>query len=668
MRTDNDTGSTEDKAIRRTARVFRYPADAAFPAPTASEDEIDLSRPVARFAIGGHAACRVACADLSGVGLPADVGLRKAIARAARLGERPGGPRAFLYTGTRLESGTLDAEEAGQFAASAQGTAGVPFYAAAGADTVGEGRTPFLDAFSSSPAPFGTAQAPQNVAIPGSIAGSLPAGATRTHYAFDSLGAAGTVRVIVIDNSAGSLAASDAASPAGSAPQEDWLISALRAAKADKVPAIVVGNRDLDARATAAQNVATDADRVAQILLQEGASAYFFDSPNANKVKAIPAGSPVTIPSFGNGTLGVSATQPLSPATPYYGEPGFFLAEVDTAARNATTNIAPVSVRLIPVVEELALDATDGLLLRRSRTAVVRGLGRRPLMGGASPYIQFPSTSCKVVDCPGRIDPEFTFTSSRPDVADFVARDLRTSDERVPAKGPDGRPMSDPTSALLCAFNAGSTTITIRAGGIAYSQQLTVQGGAVGQPCGTRVSSTPAARRPQNVTAPGVGPSPAPAGEAPPTGAVPISLPIPPPAAPAAPSPATPPSAPVVPSAFIPAVAAASIVPLAPLPPPTIARPLPPPPPGGVTITQPVPQVEEKREEEEAYESQSAYALSRAHETSRTPASGGLLLALILIAAGAGATGVSARRRPKPRMATARAHTTLPPQRPRRRR
>ncbi len=107
----------------------------------------------------------------------------------------------------------------------------------------------------------------------------------------------------------------------------------------------------------------------------------------------------------------------------------------------------------------------DGLLLRRSRTAVVRGLGRRPLMGGASPYIQFPSTSCKVVDCPGRIDPEFTFTSSRPDVADFVARDLRTSDERVPAKGPDGRPMSDPTSALLCAFNAGSTTITIRAGG-----------------------------------------------------------------------------------------------------------------------------------------------------------------------------------------------------------
>lgn len=667
VRTDNDTGSTEDKAIRRTARVFRYPADPSLPAPTATEDEIDLSKPVARFAIGGHAACRVACADLSGVGLPADVGLRKAISRAARLGERPGGPRAFLYTGTRLESGTLDAEEAGQFAASAQGTAGLPFYGAAGADTTGDGRAPYREAFTSAATPFGSGALPQNVSVPSTIAGGTPGGTARTFYALDSLGAAGTVRVIVIDNSAGSLAAADALSPAGTVPQEDWLISALRAAKAERIPAIVIGNRDLDSRATASENVASDADRVAQILLQEGASAYFFDSPNANKAKAIPAGSSTTIPAFGNGTLGVSATQPLSPATPFYGEPGFFLAEVDTSARNATTNVAPVSVRLIPVVDEVALDATDGLLLRRSRTAIFRGLGRRPLMGGASPYIQFPSTSCKVITCAGRIDPEFTFTSSRPDVADFVARDVRTSDERVPAKGPDGRPMSDPTSALLCAFNAGTTTITIRTGGLAYSQQLTVQGGAVGQPCGTRVSSTPAARRPTQVQAPGVAPSAEPAGDTPPTGSVPIALPVPPPAVPAPAAPAANPPAPVVQSAFVPAVAAASIVPLAPLPPPTIARPLPPPPPGGVTITQPVPQVEEKREEEEAYESQSAYALSRAHETSRTsPASGGLLLALILIAAGASATGVSARRRPRPRLATARSHATLPPQRPRR--
>ena len=37
-----------------------------------------------------------------------------------------------------------------------------------------------------------------------------PAPGARTHYAFDSAGPEGTVRVIVIDNSAGSLAASNA--------------------------------------------------------------------------------------------------------------------------------------------------------------------------------------------------------------------------------------------------------------------------------------------------------------------------------------------------------------------------------------------------------------------------------------------------------------------------
>ncbi len=79
------------------------------------------------------------------------------------------------------------------------------------------------------------------------------------------------------------------------------MISALRAAKADKVPAIVGRQRDLDARATAAQNVATDAIVWRRSCCRRVRRPYFFDSPNANKVKAIPAGSPVTIPSFGNG-------------------------------------------------------------------------------------------------------------------------------------------------------------------------------------------------------------------------------------------------------------------------------------------------------------------------------------------------------------------------------
>ncbi len=45
--------------------------------------------------------------------------------------------------------------------------------------------------------------------------------------------------------------------------------------------------------------------------------------------------------------------------------------------------------------------------------------------------------------------------------------------------------MTDPTSGLLCPFNAGTTTITIRAGGLSYSTKVTVQAGSVLRPCGT---------------------------------------------------------------------------------------------------------------------------------------------------------------------------------------
>ena len=43
----------------------------------------------------------------------------------------------------------------------------------------------------------------------------------------------------------------------------------------------------------------------------------------------------------------------------------------------------------------------------------------------------------------------------------------------------------DPHSSILCAFNAGTTTVTVSAGGLSYSIPVTVQGGSVEQPCGT---------------------------------------------------------------------------------------------------------------------------------------------------------------------------------------
>ncbi len=57
------------------------------------------------------------------------------------------------------------------------------------------------------------------------------------------------------------------------------------------------------------------------------------------------------------------------------------MLEVDAANRDPATNRAPVAVRLIPLIEDLSLEATDGTLLRRSRPALFRGLGRRPRGG-----------------------------------------------------------------------------------------------------------------------------------------------------------------------------------------------------------------------------------------------------------------------------------------------
>ena len=97
----------------------------------------------------------------------------------------------------------------------------------------------------------------------------------------------------------------------------------------------------------------------------------------------IPAGASQTIPSFGTGTLGyrsqISGAVGGQTADALFGDSGIMLLEIDDPAPG--TNVAPVGVRLIPLIEDLSLEATDGTLLRRSRPALFRGLGRRPRGG-----------------------------------------------------------------------------------------------------------------------------------------------------------------------------------------------------------------------------------------------------------------------------------------------
>ncbi len=629
-----------------TASVNRYGAGAEL-APPIRPVAVALGSGPARFAIASHAQCEQPCAGLAGQAIGPDRGLEGLLAKVAGLGALPYGPRLLLYGGGRLRPGAggLTGEEAYRYAQELGSQPGLPVYGAVSAGDAGTGGlSAFSAAFEPFNSPFGRGPGPPGVDA-SNIPGAVPGSGARTHYAFDSQGSGGTVRVIVIDNSSGSLAASD---PHQNPPeaQAPWLQAVLADARARQIPAIVVGSRDLNTRFNPRLNVATDGDEVARMLVDGGASAYFFERPEENRAYRVPAGSADTIPAFGSGT--VAYRSPLSQARDQpdslFGDAGFLLAEVDAARRNTVTNRAPVSVRLLPLIEDVSLLPLDGTLLRRSRPALFQGVGRRPRAGdrwgrpttdgtanpaGGDPYVSFPPPPCLIAGCSTRLAAEYEFLSSDPDIADFVRQDPNSSNLRKPYIGPGDKVVSDSRSGLLCAFNAGTSTLTIRAGAVAYAQTVRVLPGSVQRPCGTRPLNPSRFRRTAPRAAPPAPPPPAPQGSQPAEFAPP---PPPPPApAPPAPPPANPPSPPT-PSAFLPPLEPIAYLPPVPLPtPPPAIRPSPPS--GGLGRAY---QVEEKREEEAALEeSQASARYIHADHHALPP---GLVLAVIVFVAFAGAT------------------------------
>jgi hypothetical protein len=661
--------NTAGRAIRarvRTAGIYRYGADAGAAPVGAAAAPVPLPAGPVRFGVAGHAQCELPCADLAAQGIGPDRTLSAALERVESL-RRAGGARMLLYTGGRTKAGG-DAAEAARYAQLLGSQPSLPVF-----PVVSSGDSPpaFASAFAGFPAPFGAGGPPAGTDSSG-IPGAAPGPGARTHYAFDSIGPEGEVRVIVIDNGAGSLAAADPhQNPAE--PQLPWLRDVLADARAEGIPSIVMGSRDLNTRFTPQLNVASDGDEVARVLVEGGASAYVFDRPEENRLQRIPAGTTDTIPAFGTGTLGyrspvLGAVPPTGPDS-LFGDSGFLLMEVDVARRDPATGRAPVSARLIPLIEDLSLEAVDGTLLRRSRPALFRGLGRRPRSGdrwgrvsagdgnpsppGADPHVNFPPDPCLIAGCSARIAPEYQFVSSDPDIADFVRADPSSTNLRKPFLDPaTDKVVSDSSSGLLCAFNAGTTTVTVRAGGFSFSQTVRVQSGSVQRPCGTRpLDPSRFTRRTAAVAPPPAPPPPAPAGSPPVDLAPP---PPPPPSSPAAPAPVSPtpatpppppppPFRPVLPPPIPPVptpppepVGAPPAIP--PPPPPPAVRPLPP---GGAPAR--VYQVEEKREEEAAIEESQAFSRFEQEGSGLPP----YLIGFVLLAAVAGAT-IRGGPRPRP--------------------
>jgi hypothetical protein len=673
----------------QTAGVYSYAAAGDPPAPTGETvAPIPMQSGAATFAVGGHADCVEPCASLADEAIAPDRNLSAALGEIAGLSTQPNGPRMLLYTGGRETpgEGPESPAEANRYAQLMSSGGSLPVYPALSAgDSEGSEAPAFGAAFAGSNAPFGEGGMPVGVStanIPPPT-GAVRPGA-RTHYAFDSSGPAGIVRVIVIDNSRGSLAASDPyQNPAE--PQAPWLERMLADARARAIPAIVVGSRELNPNLPPALNVAGDAAEEAQIMVAGGASAYLYERPEESRTSQIPSGGAVTIPEFGTGALGYrsAVSDSFTPGQPdaLFGTNGYLLVSVEVAKRNPATNVAPVGARLIPLVQEVSLDPVDGTLLRRSAPALFTGLGRRPLAGdrwgpisassgnpnppGSDPYAEFPPVLCRQSDCSSAIEPEYTFTSSEAEIANFVEQDPNSANLRKPLQNAEGQVIPDSRSSILCAFNPGTTIVTVSAGGLSYSIPVTVQGGSVEQPCGTvplspghfKVAASSAAAVP---TAPPPSPAPAPA---------PLAPPPPPPVVPAAVVKAVPKPAPKValPLAFLPIVQLPAAGGVRVVPPPPAASFADTIPPGGATVRV----FEEKREEEAAPEQSQAFVRYPASGPARAYASAGASsgsprlavygppLAVLILLAGAGASIGRGRRRSR-RAAFARLYMQQP--------
>jgi hypothetical protein len=624
-----------------TADVDRFRESKPPPGEVASP--VKASAAEATFAIGGGAQCAAPCADRAKARIGPDVWLESALARAGEVqaatssGVHP--VRDFLYTGPRVVSReaisgpheTADnfsyEGEIGRFAEILAGSP-IPAYAAATPTELDEANSErsFEQAFDGRfPAPFAQPMCET-------------AGCQSAYYSFRSEGPAGSaqmpVQVIVLDDTG-------EVQPA----QVTWLAGELEKAKAAAVPAIVVGNADLNEQ-IAAHNAGAEA--VARALVTPGAcaSAYFFDAPEENITEPLPRGFECggkPIRAYGSGTLGyVDFQNELSGA--FLGDSGFLLAHI-ASAPNATSNLATVKVELIPNVGELALEAKEGTLLRRSEAALFDALARRPRAGNrtqaggeAEPdtnlYIKIPST-CRGVACETiALLPEYQFTSSNPKIGKFVESKEATGEPDVPMlSGPHEEVKEDARSGLFCALNAGTTTVTITAGGRSASLPVTVEPGSVRRPCGTTpLENQPVPQQSAPAPPPAPAPAPAPAGAAPTP--APLPVPPPPPAPPAAPTPR--PAPPLLSSFIAPQVAPGFVPAFVPPPIPTPARPTPP------SGTSAVEAVEREEEQESAPESVSNQAV--AYRTAEHDPSPVFVLGIVLLAAFAGA---SVRRRPR---------------------
>lgn len=621
-------------ALMDTSDIYRYPSEGKAP-PGVGEDPEASSAANTTVAIGGGAGCAAPCAARADTGIGPSVWLHDAIDEAAGIG----GVQAFFYTGPGVTTGLTAGPpeipvpwqtEEDYYAARMAGTRLPVYPVASPTDREGTG--------SGSESAF-------EGAFPGVGEGRECAGTAScesAYYAASLASGKGRVKVIMLDESmvqSGQREVTEA--------QLTRLKERLVEAASEGAAAIVVGNADLPREYSEGRPAARKVVEVLEHTVIEPkpkeevpapASAYFFDAPEQN-VKETLTGGEGAVPAYGSGTLGyVNVIAEENGG--FIGQSGFLLAEV-SPSREASGRY-PVKVRLVPNVAELAIEAQQGTLLRRSHAASFTGLARRPRSGNrahnqaveleTAPYVAIPD-NCLGAGCEHGIEPFYEFSSSATEYGNFVKRNLHSAQPNAVLENSKNEPIIQEGGhdGLFCAFNATPpghpVYVSLKVGNLSYSLPVTIQAGSVRQPCGT----TKLNKKPATATA-SVVPASAPVGGgSTPSGATPV-VPVPPVPAPAAPSPA--PHPPLLQPFLVQPAPAVFLPPFVPVPVPTPARPTPPS--GTSAVTSPVEAPQKEEEEEAAPESASAEAVAyRQTEHEPSPV---YLIGVVLLAAFAGAS------------------------------
>ncbi len=625
-----------------TSDIERYPAEGKSPPGLAASAETTRSERTS-IAIGGGAGCAAPCARRADSGIGPDVWFKHAVQEAGEIREgnagRLGNPSisAFLYTGPGVTNGALAGpplvavpwqEEERYYSARTSGTSPLVCIAPSPNDREGTGEGSealFEESFQ-----LGTGGSPCEAHHEGAS------------YSFEPSTPAGqptNVRVIVLDTSHVQ-AGQRVVAPA----EISWLEAQLAEASGH---AVVVGNADLpleysEGRASARELVA---------VIEAGkAAAYFYDAPEQN-VQGTLTGSSTATPAFGSGTLGY-VNVANEEVGGFIGQSGFLVAEISNTEKKNGRYV--VEAKLIPNIEELAVEAQQGTLLRRSQVASFAGLARRPRSGNrahnqsvgrapeTAPYIAIPD-NCVGAACAQGIVPEYTFHSSDTHYGEFVKRDLQSPEPNAVERDAHGNRVSQEAEGgkdgLFCALNATPAKepiyVTLKVANLSYSLPVTIEAGSVRQPCGTTALALKPATQEvetptQQVTEGGGSPSTSP----------PITLTLP-----AAPAVAAPPL--VHPPAplpqFLPQTGSPAFIPsFLPPPLPTPARPTPPS--GTSAVTSPVEAAQKEEEEEAAPESVDAAA--SAYHSDEHEAPPYYLLGVVMLAAFAGAS-LRGRRGPR---------------------